>query len=119
MSKSSKTLLMLLCICLFAFKVVSSQRFIENGMKRAQIYATYHAPFSGEESQVEIKAFQGKDSSLSFPVPIFLSAILMASCLWMAWGSLRAYLRPIVIELLLFFFCQRIFRPPRFVHVSN
>lgn len=117
MSKSSKTLLILLCLCVFAFKVVATQRFIENGMKRAQIYASFQDSLGGEVTLMG-KSHQVKDVSSSFPVPILLSAILMVACLWVSRGRLRSYWRPIIIKLQLLFFSQKIFRPPRFSYIS-
>ncbi len=119
MFKSSKTLLMLLCLCVFAFKVVATQRFIENGIKRAQIYATFHDPFLGDQASAVVKVVGGKGAPVSFPTPVLLSAILIAICLWISWGRLRSYLRPIVIKLLLFWFFQKIFRPPRVVYLAH
>lgn len=117
MSKTNRTFLLLLCMCLFAFKGMSAQRFVENGMKRAQVYASYHDPFLGVEVTTLDKDTQGRDS-LSCPVSIYLSAIIIIVCSWVSWGKLKAYLRPIVITLSLFHFSKKIFRPPKHIYIS-
>ena len=43
MKRQSKFLLILLCLSLLLFKAISGNRFVENGIKRAEIYSNYSA----------------------------------------------------------------------------
>ena len=112
MSKIARTCLILLCICLFALKGMSAQRFVENGLKRAQVYATYYDPFSENAEPVVVKGAINKEN-LTLTVSIHLAAILLSFLTLVFWVSFKGYLRPVVKSLQLAWTHQKIFRPPR------
>jgi len=112
MSKTARTCLILLCICLFALKGMSAQRFVENGLKRAQVYATYFDPFSENAEPVVLKSSVSKEN-LTLTVSIHLAAILLSFMMLIFWGPFKGYLRPVVKSLQLAWTHQKIFRPPR------
>lgn len=116
MSKTTRTCLLLLCICLFALKGMSAQRFVENGLKRAQVYATYYDPFADDAEPLTVKSSINKEN-LTLTVSIHLAAILVGFIPLIFWGRLKSYLRPVVKSLPLAWIHQRIFRPPKLMYL--
>ena len=65
MKRQSKFLLILLCLSLLLFKAVSGNRFIENGIKRAEIYSNYSAYILAQQ-QVEASGIDDKNNLILF-----------------------------------------------------
>lgn len=108
-----KAVVLLICVCLIAFKTVSTARFVESGLLRAQVYASYEDPLSYIAGDVQHpdstpqKIDPSMMVSFHFPGMIFLLALTFASPL------LRNYLRPTVSRMSGRDFQRRIYKPPK------
>ena len=77
MKRKSKFLLILLCLSLLLFKAVSANRFIENGIKRAEIYSNYSGYILALQ-EIEASGASDDKNNLTRAISVHMSAIVIS-----------------------------------------
>jgi hypothetical protein len=107
-----RLLILVLCLCLVAFKGISAPRFVETAMVRAHVYAHYQDPLSYMVSaQVVENEPQKIDASMM--VSFHLPGILFLCTLGFYALALRNYQRPVIRSMRGESILGKIFRPPK------
>ena len=115
MKRQSKFLLILLCLSLLLFKAVSGNRFIENGIKRAEIYSNYSAYILAQQ-QVEASGIDDKNN-LTRAISIHMPAIVLGLFLLFCIAHFKPIMRPVVNLLNSSYLTQKIFKPPKNTYI--
>ena len=112
MIRQHKLLLLVLCLSLLLFKAVSANRFVENAIKRAEIYSDYSA-FIAEQKQVNQTSLSDIKNESSLVIPIHMVAIVIGLGIVLIVKQSREIMRPVVRVLIGENITERIFKPPR------
>ena len=112
MIRRYKLLLILLCLSLILFKALTANRFVENGMKRAEIYADYTGFVVAQQAIIDSKLPEGKSEAINL-LPIHMVGIIVALIFFIAQIKLMEVLRPVNDILKASHFLERIFKPPK------
>ena len=112
MIRQHKLLLLVLCLSLLLFKAVSANRFVENAIKRAEIYSDYSA-FIAEQKQVNQTSLSDIKNESSLVIPIHMVAIVISLGIVLLIKQSREIMRPVVRVLIGENVTKRIFKPPR------
>jgi hypothetical protein len=116
MKRQSKFLLILLCLSLLLFKAVSAHRFIENGIKRAQMYSNYTAYILNQEVEVASRLSDQKNN-LTRAISAYMLAIVIGLFLIVNIGLFKQIMRPAVKFLNGRKLNQKIFKPPKNTYI--
>jgi hypothetical protein len=116
MKRQSKFLLILLCLSLLLFKAVSGNRFIENGIKRAEIYSNYSAYILAQQ-QVEASGIDDKNN-LTRAISVHMLAIVIGIFVLFGTTQLKQAMRAILKILNGAQLNKKIFKPPRNMYIS-
>ena len=116
MIRRYKLLLILLCLSLFLFKALTANRFVENGIKRAEIYADYNGFIVAQQAIADSELSNGKNVATSL-LPIHMVGIIVALIFFIAQIKLMEVLRPVNDTLKASQFLERIFKPPKNTYI--
>ena len=117
MKRQSKFLLILLCLSLLLFKAVSGNRFIENGIKRAEIYGNYSAYIFAQQ-QVEASGMSDDKNNMTRAISVHMLAIVIGIFVLFGTTQLKQTMRAIVKILNSAQLNKKIFKPPRNISIS-
>ena len=115
MKCQSKFLLILLCLSLLLFKAVSGNRFIENGIKRAEIYGNYSAYILAQQ-QVEASGMSDDKNNMTRAISVHMLAIVISIFVLFGTTQLKQTMRAIVKILNSAQLNKKIFKPPRNIY---
>ena len=116
MKRQSKFLLILLCLSLLLFKAVSAHRFIENGIKRAQMYSNYTAYILNQDVEVA-SSLSDQKNNLTRAISAYMLAIVIGLFLIVNIGLFKQIMRPAVKFLNGRKINQKIFKPPKNIYI--
>ena len=116
MKRKSKFLLILLCLSLLLFKAVSANRFIENGIKRAEIYSNYSGYILALQ-EIEASGASDEKNNLTRAISVHMLAIVISVFILCATGRLSQIMRPVVKTLNSAQLNQKIFKPPKNTYI--
>ena len=117
MKRQSKFLLILLCLSLLLFKAVSSNRFIENGIKRAQMYGNYTAYILNQQESSASSLSEDKNN-LTRAISVYMLAIVIGVFLLFGATHIKQAMRAIVKLLNSAQLNRKIFKPPKNIYLS-
>jgi hypothetical protein len=112
MIRRYKLLLIALCLSLVLFKALTAHRFIENGIKRAEIYADYNGFVVAQQTIDDSNLSDGKNAVTSL-LPIHMVGIIVTLIFFIAQINLMEVSRPVNEVLKVSHFLERIFKPPK------
>ena len=115
MKRQTKFLLILLCLSLLLFKAVSGNRFIENGIKRAEIYGNYSAYILAQQ-QVEASGMSDDKNNMTRAISVHMLAIVISIFVLFGTTQLKQTMRAIVKILNSAQLNKKIFKPPRNIY---
>jgi hypothetical protein len=98
------------------FKAISADRFIENGIKRAEIYADY-PEFIRTHKLVSSSSLIDVKSQSSLVPSIYMLAIVLGFGLLLVSSKSKEIMRPIIRVLIGLEIKSQIFKPPKNIHV--
>ena len=116
MKRQSKFLLILLCLSLLLFKAVSGNRFVENGIKRAEIYSNYSAYILAQQ-EIETSGVSDDKNNLTRAISVHMLGIVIGIALLLGVVQLKQIMRAIVKVLNSAQLNQEIFKPPKNIHI--
>ena len=116
MIRKHKCLLLMLCLSLLLFKALSANRFIENGMKRAEIYADYPSFIKTQQQASNSNLVDVKNESTMIP-SIHMLAIVLGFGLLLVLSEPKEILRPIIQVLIGREIKDQIFKPPKNTYI--
>ena len=117
MIRKHKFLLLMLCLSLLLFKAISADRFIENGIKRAEIYADY-PEFIRTHKLVSSSSLVDVKSESSLVPSIYMLAIVLGIGFLLAFSKPKEIMRPIIRVLKGLEMKDQIFKPPKTGYIS-
>lgn len=112
MKRQSKFLLILLCLSLLLFKAISGNRFVENGIKRAEIYSNYSAYILAQQ-EIEASGMSDDKNNLTRAISVHMLGIVITIFLLFGANQLKQIMRPVVKLLNSAQLNQEIFKPPK------
>lgn len=112
MKRQSKFLLILLCLSLLLFKAISGNRFVENGIKRAEIYSNYSAYILAQQ-EIETSGVSDDKNNLTRAISVHMLGIVIGIALLLGVVQLKQTMRAIVKVLNSAQLNQEIFKPPK------
>ena len=112
MIRKHKFLLLVLCLSLLLFKAVSANRFVENGLKRAEIYSDY-STFIIQQKLVNESSLSDMKNESSIAVHMHMVAIVIGMGIVLFVKQSSQIMRPVVRVLIGEVVTERIFKPPR------
>ena len=115
MKRQSKFLLILLCLSLLFFKAVSGNRYIENGIKRAQMYSNYTAYILNQQDG-SVSGLSDDKNNLTRAISVYMLAIVIGIFLLFGTTQLKQAMRAIVKILNSAQLNKKIFKPPRNIY---
>ena len=118
MIRKHKFLLLILCLSLLLFKAVSADRFIENGIKRAEIYADY-PEFIKTHKLVNDSSLVDVKSEASLVPSIYMAAIILGFAFLLSFSKAKEMMRPIIRVLVGVEIKDQIFKPPKIRDISR
>ena len=107
-----RSIILILCVCLVAFKGMSAPRFVETAMMRAHVYANYQDPLS-DIATAQVIDDQPQKIDASMMVSFHLPGILLFLVLGFFAPALRNYQRPVIRRMRGEWIRGKIFRPPK------
>ncbi len=116
MIRKYKFLLIALCLSLVLFKALTANRFVENGIKRAEIYADYTGFIVAQQAIDDSNLSDGKNAITSL-LPIHMVGIIVALIFFIAQINSMEVSRPVNEVLKASHFLERIFKPPKYIHI--
>lgn len=116
MNRQSKFLLIVLCLSLLLFKAVSANRFVENAIKRAQIYSNYSA-YILDQQQSAASGLADDKNNLTRAISIHMPAIVLGLFLLFCIAHFKPIMRPVVNLLNSSYLIQKIFKPPKNTYI--
>jgi hypothetical protein len=116
MKRQSKFLLILLCLSLLLFKAVSGNRFVENGIKRAEIYSNYSAYILAQQ-EIEASGVSDDKNNLTRAISVHMLGIVIGIALLLGVVRLKQTMRAVVKVLSSAQLNQEIFKPPKNIHI--
>ncbi len=116
MKRQSKFLLILLCLSLLLFKAVSGNRFVENGIKRAEIYSNYSAYILAQQ-EIEASGMSDDKNNLTRAISVHMLGIVITIFLLFGANQLKQIMRPVVKLLNSAQLNQEIFKPPKNTYI--
>lgn len=116
MKRQSKFLLILLCLSLLLFKAVSGNRFVENGIKRAEIYSNYSAYILAQQ-EIETSGVSDDKNNLTRAISVHMLGIVIGIALLLGVVQLKQTMRAVVKVLSSAQLNQEIFKPPKNIHI--
>ena len=112
MIRKHKLLLLVLCVSLLLFKAVTGNRFVENGLKRAEIYSDY-STFIIQQKLVNESPLSDMKNESSIAVHMHMVAIVISVGIVLFVKQSSQIMRPVVRILISEVVTERIFKPPR------
>lgn len=112
MKRQTKFLLILLCFSLLLFKAVSAHKFIENGIKRAQIYSNYTS-YVLNQQEGGPSSLNDDKNNLTRAISAYMLAIVIGIFLLINANQCQQILRPVVKILNSTHLNKKIFKPPK------
>lgn len=116
MKRQSKFLLILLCLSLLLFKAISGNRFVENGLKRAEIYSNYSAYILAQQ-EIEASGMSDDKNNLTRAISVHMLGIVITIFLLFGANQLKQIMRPVVKLLNSAQLNQEIFKPPKNTYI--
>lgn len=116
MKRQSKFLLILLCLSLLLFKAISGNRFVENGIKRAEIYSNYSAYILAQQ-EIEASGMSDDKNNLTRAISVHMPGIVITIFLLFGASQLKQIMRPVVKLLNSAQLNQEIFKPPKNTYI--
>ncbi len=116
MKRQSKFLLILLCLSLLLFKAISGNRFVENGIKRAEIYSNYSAYILAQQ-EIEASGMSDDKNNLTRAISVHMPGIVITIFLLFGANQLKQIMRPVVKLLNSAQLNQEIFKPPKNTYI--
>ena len=116
MKRQSKFLLILRCLSLLLFKAISGNRFVENGIKRAEIYSNYSAYILAQQ-EIEASGMSDDKNNLTRAISVHMLGIVITIFLLFGANQLKQIMRPVVKLLNSAQLNQEIFKPPKNTYI--